>query len=327
MTAKSTSINQPLISVLLPTYKEEQDYFEQALISILSQTYTNFELYIILDDPNNIQIKNLAKKYAENDSRIILVANEHNKGIVQSLNDVIPLTKGEYICRMDADDVSKPRRLEKQLYFLIANNLDLVGGRTEVINEKSKALYSTPQLPQYPKQIKRALQWNNCVPHPTWLGKRFIFEQGYRNMPFSEDYDFLLRASLDNRRIGNCNDIVLSYRMTQNGISRSNLFQQYLAQLILTKGYKNAQIPSPEDVNDFIKKKYTKEKAKKYTTANSWFNEFLNFSTKKRSIKGLLRCFLIPFISKEYLNKIYRLVRAALCAKWVPKDSNNDRLA
>lgn len=312
MNYNHTTHSHDLVTVLLPTYRESVKHFSQAVDSILNQTYPYFELLIILDDPTNIKIKEIAQNYYKHDSRIRLIENKKNKGLVYSLNESIPLAKGAFICRMDADDISKPNRLINQIKFLKSNNLDLVGGRVETISNNDKSIYITPKLPQNPKQVNMALSWNNCIPHPTWLGKREVFGDGYREVPFSEDYDFLIRAALKHYRLGNCNEIVLSYRLSDNSISRNNLFRQYLAQQELTRSYKQNQIPNIELINKNITSKYSQKKDSNFFKANTLFNECLKNLSERNYFSAFIKAMQIPFISREYMNKIYRFIRVSL---------------
>lgn len=110
----------------MSTYNEENMLIRQAVESILNQTYSEFEFIIVLDNPKNIEIANLIQEYASRDKRIVILKNEKNLGLVKSLNKALEISKGEYIMRMDADDISEKDRIEKEYKFLKENNLDLV---------------------------------------------------------------------------------------------------------------------------------------------------------------------------------------------------------
>lgn len=107
------SIN-PLVSVVLAIYNGEK-YMNQAIESILSQTFTDFEL-IIIDDGSKDKTPELLSKFT--DPRIRIITNNPNKGLVYSLNLGIAESKGKYIARMDADDISLPERLQRQVDFM-----------------------------------------------------------------------------------------------------------------------------------------------------------------------------------------------------------------
>ena len=121
------------ISVIMSVYKESPQILEQAIESILNQTFRTFEFIIILDNPSNFEAEKIIRKFSNQDNRIIYVKNEMNMGLSKSLNKAILISKYEYIARMDADDISLPTRLEDQLLYMKKNNLDLVGGYIEQI--------------------------------------------------------------------------------------------------------------------------------------------------------------------------------------------------
>ena len=120
----------PKISVIMPVYNVRHEYLHEAIDSILSQTYTDFEL-IICDDcsPNGAPDEVIA---SYNDPRIRYVKNEKNLGISGNTNKMIQLARGEYIAQMDNDDIALPQRLEKTCAYLDAHpEVDYVGGWQE----------------------------------------------------------------------------------------------------------------------------------------------------------------------------------------------------
>ena len=113
-------VNAPAVSVVMPVYNGEK-YLRESIDSILNQTYTDYE-FIIVNDGSNDKTEEIILSY--NDNRIRYIKNEKNLQIVKSLNRGIELAKGRYIARMDADDISLPRRFEKQITFM-ENNLEI----------------------------------------------------------------------------------------------------------------------------------------------------------------------------------------------------------
>ena len=108
--------NKPKISVILPTYNREA-MLPNAIDSILRQTYTNFEL-IVINDGSVDDTQKILEEYAAKDKRIKIIKHEQNKGLVCSLNEGLEQARGEYIARMDDDDVSYRKRFEKQLTYM-----------------------------------------------------------------------------------------------------------------------------------------------------------------------------------------------------------------
>lgn len=303
-----------MISVIMSTYKEDERLLRESIESILNQTYKDFEYIIILDYPDNDVHKRVIEEYALKDDRIHFYINEKNMGLTDSLNRGLSLCHGEYIARMDADDISLPDRLERQMEYLEKNHYDLIGGITEMINENGSLLYSIKNVPTDPKKINKALRYSQCIAHPTWLGKKEVFEKnaGYRHMPLCEDYDFTLRAVLNGFVISNLNEAVLKYRMTSNSISRSNLFEQYLYMSYITNEYKNNCIASVDKAYAYVQQHLNEKDSTKYLKANVIFNRMLQEMSDKQFLSFIKDGFCLLFSSKYYLNKIYRFMMLSL---------------
>lgn len=303
-----------MISVIMSTYKEDERLLRESIESILNQTYRDFEYIIILDYPDNDVHKSVIEEYALKDDRIHFYINEKNMGLTDSLNRGLSLCHGEYIARMDADDISLPDRLERQMKYLEKNHYDLIGGITEMINENGSLLYSIKSVPTDPKKINKALRYSQCIAHPTWLGKKEVFEKnaGYRHMPLCEDYDFTLRAVLNGFVVSNLNEAVLKYRMTSNSISRSNLFEQYLYMSYITNEYKNKVIASVDKAYAYVQQHLNEKDSDKYLKANVIFNRMLQEMSDKQLLPFIKDGFCLLFSSKYYLNKIYRFMMLSL---------------
>ena len=299
-----------MISVIMSTYKEDERLLRESIESILNQTYRDFEYIIILDYPDNDVHKSVIEEYALKDDRIHFYINEKNMGLTDSLNRGLSLCHGEYIARMDADDISLPDRLERQMKYLEKNHYDLIGGITEMINENGSLLYSIKSVPTDPKKINKALRYSQCIAHPTWLGRKEVFEKnaGYRHMPLCEDYDFTLRAVLNGFVVSNLNEAVLKYRMTSNSISRSNLFEQYLYMSYITNEYKNKGIASVDKAYAYVQQHLNE----KDSEANVIFNRMLQEMSDKQFLSFIKDGFCLLFSSKYYLNKIYRFMMLSL---------------
>ena len=302
-----------LVSIIMSTYKEEEIFLRQAIESILNQSYKDFEYIIILDNPdNNLHIR-IIKEYANLDKRIKFYVNEKNMGLTASLNKGLGLAKGKYICRMDADDISINKRIENQKRHLEENNYDLIGGISQMIDENGKSIYSIKKVPTNMDKIKKALRYNQIISHPTWFGKKEVFEKlnGYRNMPLCEDYDFTLRAVLNGYKISNIDETVLKYRMTSSSISRSNLYEQYLFARFITKKYSKNKIADIKEAKQYVNNHNDDRKAKRYLKANARFNIALKDIEEKRYFKFIIDGILLTFTSFNYLDKIYRFVKVS----------------
>ena len=296
----------------MSAYNEAPAILREAVLSILKQTYEDFEFIIVNDNPENGELAEALLSLSVEDPRIAIVQNEKNLGLALSLNEGINAAHGKYICRMDADDISEPNRIERQLAYLKDNELDLVGSAMTVIDESGNPQYSVDSLPQSPTAVAKALRFNNCVPHPTWLGSRNLFSQLYRVIPLCEDYDFLIRSVLQGRRIGNVPERLVRYRMSQGSISRSHLFEQYLYQVELTMAYRHGKEPDPILAAERVSDKLSEEQARRYAQANAYFNTGLSLLRSKHAVNALGQLIRVPITSRYYLNKVYRLIRTAI---------------
>ena len=303
-----------MISIIMSTYKEEENLLRESIESLLNQTYKDFEFIIILDFPDNNLHKRIIEEYSKIDNRIRFFVNEKNLGLTGSLNRGLSLAKGEYIARMDADDISLPNRLEKQIEYLNKYSHDLIGGITQMIDEEGNSIYSIQKVPTDFNKIKKALRYGQCIAHPTWLGRKEVFDylNGYRNITLCEDFDFTLRVVLNGFKISNLNETVLKYRMTKNSISRNNLYDQYLYMKYITNEYSNGNIASVENAKEYVKNHLNKKNAEKYLEANVIFNRMLQEMTDKKIIGFTIDGFKLLFTSKYYLDKIYRFAMLSL---------------
>ncbi|MCD0083160.1 glycosyltransferase family 2 protein, partial [Streptococcus agalactiae] len=109
--------------------------------SILSQTLKNFEFIIVIDNPDREDVYDILQTYLASDARVKVLSNERNMGLAYSLNKAIKYSVGNYIFRMDADDISYPERFEKQINFMEKYRLDFSATLIEVMDEDEETLY------------------------------------------------------------------------------------------------------------------------------------------------------------------------------------------
>ena len=297
-----------MISVIMSTYKENESQLRQSIESILNQTYQDFEFIIILDFPENETHRKVIHDYAAKDPRIRFYPNEKNIGLASSLNRGLKLANGEYIARMDADDISLPDRFEKQINYLKYNRVDLIGGLTEVIDDNGNVLYKINKVPADPDKIQKCLRYGQVVAHPTWFGKKAMFDDlhGYRLIPLCEDTDFVLRAVLKGYKMSNINEPVLKYRMSSNSVSRSNLYEQYLYLCFITEAYKQGKVANIADAMEYVQSHNDVNVAKKYSESNVLFNQMLKEMRTKQFIPFMGHGFQLLFHSRPFLDRIRR---------------------
>ncbi len=231
-----------LITILLSAYNEPIAMIEKSVQSILNQTYDNIELILINDNPDYIELDQLFDDYKMMDVRVKYIRHNTNKGLVYSLNEGISYATGDYIARMDADDISVKDRLEKQLSFLKSKGYDMVGCNIIKIDENEEQIGEL-KVPTDFTDIKKYQKYGSCILHPTWLVRKQVYKKlkGYRNIYACEDYDFVLRAIINEFTIGNLPENKLYYRIRSNSISVSSNIKQKLTMYFLVKNglYKN----------------------------------------------------------------------------------------
>lgn len=214
-------MSKPLISVIMSCYNERLNVLSQAVESILNQTYEMLQFIIIVDNPDNNGLINVLRKYSEKDSRIEIHINKKNIGLAASLNKAIDLAKGEYIARMDADDISLLYRLEEQLYYLQSKKLDITGSWYQYISDDGVKMRV---IKEPATNVEKIVKYYCCVGHPTYFVKAECYRKlgGYTDLQECEDYHFLLRARKAGFRIGNYPKICLYYRLSAEGKCRKN---------------------------------------------------------------------------------------------------------
>ncbi|MCX7963190.1 MAG: glycosyltransferase [Candidatus Sumerlaea chitinivorans] len=193
-------MQEPLISILLPARNAEATIGD-ALESILAQTWVNWEL-VLVDDGSVDSTPEIAHRYARQDPRI-KVHRAGGDGITSALRIAAMHARGEYLARMDADDIALPDRLERQIAALQENPRAAVcGGRVEDFGEvgEGRRRYSAwLNSLDSPEEIARNLFVECPLAHPTFLmrGSAFRAVGGYESRPWPEDYDLLLRFWLN----------------------------------------------------------------------------------------------------------------------------------
>jgi glycosyltransferase involved in cell wall biosynthesis len=195
-----------MLSVILPT-RDSGAFLRRSVDSILNQTYENFELILVDDSSSEFETR-LAKKISELDSRIKYYSNVRRSGSQRTLghllNQAIRLSASEFIVRQDADDYAFPTRIEKQIQFLLENNLDLVGSQGINIDESGKYLSST-SLPSSPPKILEYLDYENPFIHTSAVFRKSTYELIGRyneELTTAQDYDLWFRFSKRKGKIG-----------------------------------------------------------------------------------------------------------------------------
>ena len=190
------SYPDPTISVVMSVYNAEQTLAD-SINSIINQTYQNFE-FIIIDDGSTDTSLEIITSFSMKDDRIHLIINERNLGVAASLNKGIKVARGKFIARMDADDISLPKRFESQISFL--ENHTEVGVLGTAINEKLLSHRGESRVRSFEQnndQIQWRLLFRCALFHPTVMARRHLFNENLYNPDYlvAQDYDLWTRLA------------------------------------------------------------------------------------------------------------------------------------
>lgn len=216
----------PTISVLMPVYNAER-YIAEAVESILAQTFGDFE-FLIVDDGSTDRSPKLLHRYAQKDPRIQLISRP-NTGYVRALNEMLARSRGEFIARMDADDIALPNRFALQVAFLRQNpEVVCVGGAQDFIDEAGRVLFHYAEVEQDREIQQKALSGTTPINHPSAMMRRAALIQvgGYdESLCPAEDLDLWLKLG-EIGKLANLPETVLKYRQHANSVSERKQSEQ-----------------------------------------------------------------------------------------------------
>ena len=236
----------PTISVCLPVYNAER-FLAESVESILSQTFRDFE-FLILDDGSSDGSLAILEGYAKRDPRI-RITSRPNRGLVATLNEMIDQARGEFIARMDADDVALPERFERQIEHLRADpDCVAVGCRQLIIDPEGDpiAVWSKGESHEEMDAGNLTGELGSTLGHPTAMMRRqALLEIGkYREQfRYFEDVDLFLRLA-ERGRLGKVGTPLLRYRAHEGNRSNDgNLRAEQDLHQILTEAYQRRGLP------------------------------------------------------------------------------------
>jgi len=242
-------MSTPALSVLLPVYNGER-FLAEAIESILAQTFTDFE-FIIINDGSRDGSGTIIDDYAARDARI-RAFHQDNRGLVETLNRGVALARAPLIARMDADDISLPRRFELQIHrFENRPDLAAVGGCIILIDEAGKPI-RRGDYPTGGAELLRLLERDSPLAHPAVIMRRDVVSSlgGYRRQyKHAEDYDLWLRMHDAGYALENVAEPVLHYRQHAEKVSFQHSQQQTLTAFVarLAHRARMAGLPDPTD--------------------------------------------------------------------------------
>ena len=206
--------NKPRISVLMPAYNVEK-YIGEAIESILTQTFKDFE-FIIINDGSTDKTPLIIEEYAKKDKRIKFINNKKNKGFIATLNECLDLSQCEYVAKMDSDDISKPNRFEKQINFLDTHpDYGMVGCALQAFQEDNFIRINPPEV--------RISDFLSGCKTTIFMARRNIIEKYHLRFDTeyfaAEDLEFYSRFARYSK-IHNLQEILYLYRVHSASVSK-----------------------------------------------------------------------------------------------------------
>ena len=259
------------VTVLLPIYNETEEYVERSIDSILTQTFTDFELLVYLDNPKNETLIKYMGNKINTDARIRFRINENNIGLPATLNRMINEVTTEYIARMDADDIAIKDRLQKQYEYMTANkDCDLCGTNILYINTSGDKLKNNGNIPEDSAMIADCLKYKNVMSHPTYFAKTSVMKAVlYREkLRYAQDYDFVCRCVELGYKLANINDIYLQYRV--GNVSSNKLMRQNMTAYFIKHLYRENKLCFTENIDELIQKEIDKYGEEPLSVASSY---------------------------------------------------------
>lgn len=209
------------ISVIMAVHNAQR-YLTEAIDSVLAQTYEDFE-FLIHDDGSNDRSSSILQAAAKCDDRIILSSGE-NRGLAASLNLLIDRSKGEFLARMDADDICRPERFERQVAYLDAHpEIAVVGSFVRYIDEAGRPVRNLNNPLNSEDIDARNYAGHTAIIHPSVMMRRQAVQavQGYDDsFRTSQDVELWLRMA-EKFRLANLPEVLLDYRFHMSSVSAS----------------------------------------------------------------------------------------------------------
>lgn len=278
----------PKITVLMSVYNETEAQLRAALDSVLGQTERDFELNVVLDNPQADALHAILDDYATKDDRVHVLVNEQNMGLPASLNRAMAAGTAPMLARMDADDIALPQRFARQLELMSNRQLDVLSTSASFIDEAGKPAGEHDWIPEDPADLRQLLPLGSPLVHPSIMMRRHTVEHvgGYRLLPTAEDYDLWLRLLQAGARIGATNEKLLHYRLRGNSMTAGDRYKVFLVGEYLQRLYAAGDFPDAEtelrELNDYLKAQRQDQPA----VRERFSQQVLNLSAGKQALRA-----------------------------------------
>ena len=233
----------PLVSVILPVYNGGE-FLKESISSILFQTYTNFELLIIYDSSKDDSLK-IIHEFEAGDSRIRMIYGD-NRSLVGALNKGLLEAKGEFIARMDADDVSHPNRFKAQVEHMLNTNADICGSNFFIINKNGSVLRAK-LVPVGYDEFLAYLAVTVPFPHGAVMMRADFIKKyalSYGSEKSAEDFNLWVIFFNNGANFQNINEFLFKYRDTESSLSNRSRVSTARAARVISQRFISANYTS-----------------------------------------------------------------------------------
>lgn len=289
---------KPLVSVLMPVYNAAA-HIAEALTSLLRQDYSELEI-IIVDDACSDHTMEIVDRLK--DRRVRILTNDQNMGLAASLNKAIRSAAGDYLARMDADDIAHPSRISRQVAFLSENpQVDVLGTAMQYFGASRYLNY----FPETHAACKAQLLFNVCFGHPSVMIRKRVFDDDHNLYnpelrQYSEEYDLWCRL-VDRFSFYNLQEVLLYYRTYAGQVKKEALGKRLInAQRIRTNfllthlGKLEPQYIALHNEVTLMQRRLSGAELRE---VNNWFNKIISINQQIGSFQQnalqdqLARCF------------------------------------
>lgn len=220
----------PKVSVVMSVYKEPEDWLHQSIDSILNQTFKDFEFIIICDNPDYEVGISILKEYARLDNRIVLLFNAENIGLTKSLNKGLAIAKGDFIARMDADDICAKERIGVQVDYMQSHpEVDVCGSYITIFGNTTFFSERKIKYPEKHEDILTTMVFKNPFSHSSVLMKKSICGEKVQydeTTPKAQDYKLWCDLYEKGAYFANINKSLVLYRTSNSQISHGGNVEQ-----------------------------------------------------------------------------------------------------
>ena len=293
----------PHVTVLMSVYNGEK-YLKEAVDSILNQTFEDFE-FLIIDDGSTDQSLEILRSYK--DQRIRIVQNKKNIGLNQSLNNGLKLAQGKFIARMDADDISLSKRLEKQVAFMDDNpGIGVCGTWLQTFGEIKKTVWKSPLKHE---EICARMFFENSIGHPTVMIRKDIIDR--YNLFYDENYqiceDYKLWIDMANiTGLANLQEVLLLHRFHIGQMTKLSGNSQDIKNDLVENFMGRSLTDHEKKCHEFLDFSKTHYDIKTIEDAEEWVNFLKNLNTlNKKYVEPIFSQTLDNSIKDMYKKNFY----------------------